>query len=130
MANGILVQNVPIVGTLCAGNTASRPSSTGLPDSFLYYDLTLAKPLWLFGGIWIDAAGGASGSAATGEMATTAIDHGLGQPAIGCIVTDVKNAILRYVPRITGSDNNTVRVWLAYAPLGTGTPTADVYVYC
>lgn len=130
-ANGRLFQNVPLVGTLAAGSTASRPSSTGLPEGFSYFDETLSMPLWLVGGDWVDASASVVGAAGAGDMDTTAIDHGLGSPASGVIITNVKGAVIYTAPRLisrAATDDNTSLVWFAYAPL-SATPTADFYLY-
>ena len=131
--NGQLFQNVSLSGTLASGTTAQRPSDDGLPDGFPYYDLTLAKPLWLFGGVWIDAAAAGAGAASAGTLSTTNIEHGFGEPVSGVLITNVKNAVISTAPRLVlagnSADNNIARVWFSYMPLGDGDPTADFYLY-
>lgn len=132
-ANGKLFQGVTLASTLGAGTTSQRPPDDGLPDGFLFYDLTIAKPLWLFGGVWIDAAGASAGAASAGALATTNISHGFGTPASGVFVTNVQNAIVQCPPKLvlTGGveDNTIARVWFSYLPAEQGTPTADFYIY-
>jgi hypothetical protein len=113
---------------------AERPGRTDLPQGFLFFDTTFNIPLWLNDTNWVDATGATVAAASGFSLTTTAIEHGLGAPASGFIITNVQNAVIRDVPRIVpagnSTDNNTVRIWLSYAPLSSVTPaTADFYVY-
>lgn len=131
-ASGQLFQNVPLVGTLVSGPTASRPPSDGLPEGFSYFDETLGEPLWLAAGNWVLADGTIDVAASAGALATTNIDHGFGSPAVGVIITNVKNAVIHTLPRLVlygdEKDNNVAQISFSYSELATA-PTADFYLY-
>ncbi len=133
LANGRLFQNVKITGTPTSGNTASRPPRTSLPTGFMYFDTTLAQPLWLSGTNWVDSSGSVVSAAGAGALVTTAIDHGFGTPAIGFLLLNVQNAVVhggRIAPAGDSTDDNTVRLSLLYSPLSSSPILADLYVYC
>lgn len=37
--------------------TAGRPDATIVPYGTYFFDTTLSKPMWAYGGVWVDAAG-------------------------------------------------------------------------
>jgi hypothetical protein len=133
MGNGRLFQGVTITGTPTAGTLASRPGRTGLPNGFMYFITTLEKPIWLSGTNWVDATGAVAYPASGFSLLTTKVDHGFGRPAAGVLITNVQNAVIQTAPRLVlegdSTDNNTARIWFAYAPLSTEDPVADIYVY-
>lgn len=134
LGNGHLFQGVQIVGSPTAGPTADLPGWDGLPDGFMFFDTTAMKPHWLLGTDWVDATGFVAYGANSDPLATTAIAHGFGTPAAGFLITNVQHAVIQNVPRLVlagdSTDNNVARIWIAYLPLSTGTPTVDVYVFC
>ena len=46
-----------IRGTIRHGITTNRPNTNYLPIGFQYFDITLNKPIWWNGTVWIDATG-------------------------------------------------------------------------
>lgn len=136
MLNGHLFQNVPLNGPLSFG-TSSPPNTAGLPIGFQYWDVALGKPLFYNGTNWIDAAGALAYSGTVGTAAYTTIEHGVGSPAVGFLITNVTNATLTTTPRLVpagdATDKTMARIWTPYMFLtggaGAATPAADIYVF-
>lgn len=133
MADGLFFQNVPISGPLVTGTSSQAPNTTDATIGYPYFDTTLGKPLWFSGGNWVTATGAVQYAGTAGSMTLTSIEHGFGAPAVGLLITNVSNGLLRAAPQIilagNSSDNSIVRFWVPiYQNVGKQL-TADVYVF-